>query len=121
MRGDITISDVMIADLVHRAEQTYPYECCGVLVSKGSRVNRILSLTNNSENPNISFEADPMELYGIEQGLETDEDVGGFYHSHPDAPAELSVADEKNMIPGMTYLILSVYEAKITDIKKYRK
>ena len=45
----------------------------------------------------------------------------GFYHSHADAEASLSDEDEENMIPGMVYAILPVFQGKPGQIRVYRK
>ena len=51
------------------------------------------------------------------RGLE----IVGIYHSHPDCPAILSKEDEKYMVPGLEYVIMSVQNGEVVDVKSYRK
>jgi proteasome lid subunit RPN8/RPN11 len=44
----------------------------------------------------------------------------GFYHSHPDAPAEPSQYDLLNAWPNVDYLIVSVVRAAAADVTCWR-
>ena len=68
------------------------------------------------------FITDPLEIYELECKAEKDGyKVVGFFHSHPDCEAVLSVEDEKYMIPKMLYLIVSVRDGIYRDVKGYIK
>ena len=63
-----------------------------------------------SDSPHNRYHIDPKELVRIQrQGRENGEDIVGFYHSHPDHPAQWSSTDlaEAHWI-GCSYVITSV-------------
>jgi proteasome lid subunit RPN8/RPN11 len=97
-------------------EETYPHECCGVLLGNfaddgSKRVSRIARCGNTREDsPHNRYHIDPKELIRIQrEGRERGEDIVGFYHSHPDHPARWSVTDlaEAHWF-GCSYVITSV-------------
>jgi proteasome lid subunit RPN8/RPN11 len=97
-------------------EETYPHECCGVLLGRfaddGSKaVSRIARCGNTREDsPHNRYHIDPKELVRIQrEGRERGEDIVGFYHSHPDHPAQWSSTDlaEAHWF-GCSYVITSV-------------
>ena len=97
-------------------EETYPHECCGVLLGRfeddGSRlVSSAVRCTNtHKESPQNRYQIDPHELVKIQrEGRQRDEDIIGFYHSHPDHPARWSSTDlaEAHWF-GCSYVITGV-------------
>ena len=97
-------------------EETYPHECCGVLLGRfaddGTKtVSRIARCGNTREDsPHNRYHIDPKELIRIQrEGRERGEDILGFYHSHPDHPARWSATDlaEAHWF-GCSYVITSV-------------
>jgi proteasome lid subunit RPN8/RPN11 len=102
--------------LRQHGEETYPHECCGVLLGQfddnGSKtVTRIARCGNTREDsPHNRYHIDPKELIRIQrEGRERVEDIVGFYHSHPDHPAQWSVTDlaEAHWF-GCSYVITSI-------------
>ena len=72
-----------------------------------------------TDSPQNRYHIDPKELVKIQrEGRERSEDIVGFYHSHPDHPAQWSKTDlaEAHWI-GCSYVITAVEkgEAKITN------
>ena len=76
-------------------EETYPNECCGVLLGKNegaqtNRVHRIVRAGNTrTDSAHNRYNIAPIELVRIQRearGLGLD--IVGFYHSHPDHPAQ---------------------------------
>ncbi|MFZ0480793.1 MAG: M67 family metallopeptidase [Terriglobales bacterium] len=101
-------------------ERTYPHECCGVLLGRfeddgAKTVTRAEACGNTrADSPHNRYSIDPKELVRIQrQGRERDEDIVGFYHSHPDHPAQWSTTDlaEAHWI-GCSYVITSVAQGK---------
>jgi proteasome lid subunit RPN8/RPN11 len=100
-------------------EETYPHECCGALIGKstpeGWRVTAAMRAGNTrTDSAHNRYNIAPLELVQIErearrQGL----DIAGFYHSHPDHPAQWSVTDfaEAHWL-GCSYLITEVAKGK---------
>lgn len=100
-------------------EETYPHECCGALLGKptaeGWKVNRAIRAGNTrTDSAHNRYNIAPLELVRIErsareQGLE----IAGFYHSHPDHPAQWSATDfaEAHWL-GCAYVITEVAKGK---------
>ena len=106
--------------LRQHGEETYPHECCGVLLGQfeenGSKtVSRIGRCGNTrADSPHNRYNIDPRELIRIQrEGRERGEDIIGFYHSHPDHPARWSQTDlaEAHWF-GCSYVITSVEKGK---------
>lgn len=114
-----------VYDAIRRhGEETYPYECCGVLlgqtISSGDlaqsfqRVNNVEEAVRagniRTDSAHNRYQIAPQELVKIQrQGRERGLDIVGFYHSHPDHPAQWSKTDlaEAHWI-GCSYVITAV-------------
>jgi proteasome lid subunit RPN8/RPN11 len=84
----------------------------------GSRtVSRIARCGNTrADSPHNRYHIDPRELIRIQrEGRERGEDIVGFYHSHPDHPAQWSTTDlaEAHWF-GCSYVITSVEKGAAT-------
>jgi proteasome lid subunit RPN8/RPN11 len=106
--------------LRQHGEETYPYECCGVLLGQfaddGSKTVTHIARAGNTrdDSPHNRYHIDPKELIRIQrEGRERGEDILGFYHSHPDHPARWSTTDlaEAHWF-GCSYVITSVEKGK---------
>jgi proteasome lid subunit RPN8/RPN11 len=67
-----------------------------------------------TDSPQNRYQIDPHELVKIQrQGRERDEDIIGFYHSHPDHPAQWSTTDlaEAHWF-GCSYVITAVQNGR---------
>ena len=110
--------------LREHGEETYPHECCGVLLGhstpEGWRVESAVRAGNTrTDSAHNRYQIAPIELVKIQreatkQGL----DIAGFYHSHPDHPAQWSPTDlaEAHWI-GCSYVITEVAKgmAQVTN------
>jgi|SRR5215469_10952804 len=101
-------------------EETYPHECCGVLLGQlqddGTRLVSSTARCGNTrtDSPHNRYNIDPRELIRIQrEGRARSEDIVGFYHSHPDHPARWSQTDlaDAHWI-GCSYVITSVEKGK---------
>ena len=101
-------------------EETYPHECCGVLLGHidddGVRAVTSTARAGNTrtDSAHNRYNIDPKELVRIQrEGRERGEDIIGFYHSHPDHPAQWSKTDlaEAHWF-GCSYVITSVEKGK---------
>ncbi len=112
------------ASLRRHGEETYPHECCGVLLGHfddpGSHpasktVTGIARCGNTrADSPHNRYSIDPKELIRIQrEGRNRGQEIVGFYHSHPDHPAQWSPTDlaEAHWI-GCSYVITSVEKGK---------
>jgi proteasome lid subunit RPN8/RPN11 len=105
-------------------ERTYPHECCGVLLGRsgedGNAVEAAVEAGNTrTDSAHNRYNIAPQELIRIQrQGRERGLDIVGFYHSHPDHPAQWSKTDfEEAHWIGCSYVITSVEQgaAQITN------
>jgi proteasome lid subunit RPN8/RPN11 len=108
--------------LRQHGEETYPHECCGVLLGRfeddGAKTVSTIAPCGNTrdDSPHNRYNIDPKELIRIQrEGRQRDEDIVGFYHSHPDHPAQWSVTDlaEAHWF-GCSYVITSVEKGAAT-------
>src|SRR6266567_2773955 len=106
--------------LRQHGEETYPHECCGVLLGQmgedGIRTVASLARAGNTrtDSAHNRYNIDPKELIRIQrEGRERGEDIVGFYHSHPDHPAQWSRTDfaEAHWF-SCSYVITSVEKGK---------
>ena len=95
----LQIPQPLYHQLRHHGEQTYPHECCGILLGKSDAdqitVHQIIPAGNTrTDSAHNRYNIAPQELIAAQrearkQGL----DIVGFYHSHPDHPAQYSPTD----------------------------
>ena len=110
----------LVFDAVRRhGEQTYPHECCGVLLGRINGDGRVITSAvacgnTRTDSPRNRYHIDPRELVRIQrEGRQRDEDILGFYHSHPDHPAHWSSTDLADAHWfGCSYMITSVRQGK---------
>ena len=123
----LKISQTAYASLRRHGEETYPLECCGVLLGRfeddgAKTVPRAVRCGNTrADSPENRYNIDPKELIRIQrEGRERGEDIVGFYHSHPDHPAQWSATDlaEAHWF-GCSYVITSVERGKAAATKAF--
>lgn len=100
-------------------EETYPDECCGVLIgnstSEGWRIEGAVGTCNSrTDSAHNRYSIAPLELVRIVRKARALKlDIAGFYHSHPDHPARWSATDfEEAYWLGCSYLITEVVHGK---------
>src|SRR5580698_5939592 len=111
----LKISDTVYSELRAHGEETYPHECCGVLLGNatpdGNHVREIVRAGNTrTDSAHNRYNIAPEELVKIQrQGRQLGLDIVGFYHSHPDHPAQWSPTDfaEAHWV-GCSYVITAV-------------
>jgi proteasome lid subunit RPN8/RPN11 len=117
----LRIHRTLLAQLRQHGEETYPHECCGVLVGEfdeageGRTVLTVVKCGNTrTDSPQNRYHISPAELVRIqrEAGL-VGHDIVGFYHSHPDCPAVWSSTDlAEAHWTGCSYVITRVEKGK---------
>jgi len=117
--SELHISRTIFDAIRAHGEETYPHECGGVLLghstADGWRVVEAVRAENRrTDSAHNRYMIAPVELVKIQrqahqQGL----DIAGFYHSHPDHPAQWSPTDfaEAHWI-GCSYVITEVAAGK---------
>ncbi|MFC5861547.1 M67 family metallopeptidase [Acidicapsa dinghuensis] len=115
----LLLSRGLYDELRAHGEETYPHECCGALLgtpgSGGWHVTKVVRAGNTrTDSAHNRYSISPLELVRIERdarqhGLE----IAGFYHSHPDHPAQWSKTDfEEAHWLGCVYVITTVAKGK---------
>jgi len=115
----LTIGRKEYEALRRHGEETYPHECCGVLLGRMDGDQRIVTSiarcgNTRDDSPHNRYHIDPRELVEIQrESRKRGEDIIGFYHSHPDHPARWSQTDlaEAHWY-GCSYAITSVEKGK---------
>ena len=121
-------SDAVAAIRAH-AREAYPQECCGALLGGDGReaaaarrvVAALPSANERADSAANRFLISGAEVHRLEgearrRGLE----VVGFYHSHPDHPAEPSAFDREHAWPWYSYVILAVRGGRDAELRSWR-
>jgi len=112
-----------LSSMRQAAEEDYPLEACGLLVGNitdtGWQVQGIRPVANlNEERASDRFQLDPAGYQAIDRELRnTDLEIIGVYHSHPDCPAKPSPTDLGSAWEGFAYPIVSVCDGKAVDVR----
>jgi proteasome lid subunit RPN8/RPN11 len=114
-------------------EESYPNECCGVLLGKNivgegdsaaavNHVRQIVRAGNTrTDSAHNRYNIAPQELVKIQrQARGLGLDIVGFYHSHPDHPAQWSTTDfaEAHWL-SCSYVITSVEQGKAATTNSF--
>jgi proteasome lid subunit RPN8/RPN11 len=113
--------------LRRHGEEAYPEESCGVLAGRfgdgGSAVVFAIRCNNvRRDSPRNRYAIDPKELIQVQREARKEGlDIVGFYHSHPDHPAEWSSTDldEANWV-GCSYVITSAARGQAAETRSFR-
>jgi proteasome lid subunit RPN8/RPN11 len=116
----LRIQKTILDQLREHGEQTYPHECCGVLVGEfdelaNKTVQSAVACGNTrTDSPQNRYHISPSELIRIQrEAALAGHDIVGFYHSHPDWPAKWSSTDlDEAHWTGCSYVITSVENGK---------
>lgn len=109
-------------------EEIYPDECCGILLGKTDEAggNEILAVmragNTRTDSAHNRYHISPVELIQAQRvGRESGLEILGFYHSHPDHPAQWSPTDfaEAHWI-GCSYVITAVEQGKAAVTNSFR-
>ena len=119
-------ADTRVAVQEH-AERGYPDEVCGLLIGSFDGADKVVRQVVPVENEweavderRRRFLITPdvfarQERQARQDGLE----IVGFYHSHPDHPAEPSEYDRDHAWPGYSYVIASVGRESVQDTRSW--
>ena len=115
----LRISQQLYDELRAHGEETYPQECCGIMMGKGVgddlQVAGLIRAGNTrTDSAHNRYNIAPQELIKAQrEGRKAGLDIVGFYHSHPDHPAQWSSTDfaEAHWF-GCAYVITAVAKGK---------
>jgi proteasome lid subunit RPN8/RPN11 len=113
----LKITQSILEQIRRHGEETYPHECCGVLLGRMDAENNVREVSRSvragnthADSPQNRYNIDPRELIAAQRlAREAGEDIVGFYHSHPDHPARWSETDfNEAHWYGCSYVITTV-------------
>src|SRR5271154_5601030 len=120
----LRLTEQVYGTIRRHGEETYPHECCGVLLGRSEDgVNAVEDAiragNTRTDSAHNRYHIAPQELVKIQRlGRERGLDIVGFYHSHPDHPAQWSQTDfaEAHWL-GCSYVITAVEKgtAQVTN------
>src|SRR6201995_4182289 len=94
----LILSRALYDDLRAHGEATYPNECCGILLGRADtdaiRVPTLIPAGNTrTDSAHNRYHIAPEELIAAQrQARNSGLDIVGFYHTHPDHPAQWSTS-----------------------------
>src|SRR5215472_9526848 len=122
----IKIPAPVLREVYDHTEASYPNECCGLLIGttdkdKNRTVHTFRKCKNlNTERARDRYEMDPLDMLRTEREFENSEwDIIGIYHSHPDHPSRPSQTDTDRAWPDYSYVIISVRHGKVASANSW--
>jgi proteasome lid subunit RPN8/RPN11 len=106
----------------HGAEG-YPDEICGIML--GTQSELVVTEVKRARNMIVErsrdrYEIDPIDHIRIQREADAEGlDIVGYYHSHPDHPAQASRFDTERAWAGYVYVIVSVEKGKPVDANAF--
>jgi proteasome lid subunit RPN8/RPN11 len=112
------------------AQKTYPDECCGILYGRDIRSDAgVRRVVGRIERVGNEFEASERRrrflitpdvmLRAQQEADRRGEEILGFYHSHPDAPARPSEFDREHAWGFYSYVIVSIAKGEAVDMTSW--
>ena len=101
----------------------YPDEICGIML--GPQGDHVVTEVRRARNIIVErsrdrYEIDPLDHIRIQREADNAGlDIIGYYHSHPDHPAQASRFDTERAWAGYVYVIVSVMEGKPVDANAF--
>ena len=123
----LTITPTQLTLIQDHSLKDYPHECVGALLGTVDSATghkfciELITLENTStENKQRRFAITDQDYKWLEeQAKDKQLSLLGFYHSHPDHPAQPSETDLKFAWPFFSYLIQSVNKETAIDCLSY--
>ena len=112
----LEVGDRLLEEIGEHGARAYPNECCGALLgivteSEEKQVQALLPLDNRREGEaartRFLVTADDF-LWAEKQARAQGREILGFYHSHPDHPAQPSEFDREHALPWYSYIVVRV-------------
>ena len=118
----VTLTNEVAAAIREHGRETFPHECCGALIGRTGVVVEAFALPNTTdEGPRRRFLVRPRDYQAAEaRATASGGELLGFYHSHPDHPAEPSQYDLDHAWPFFSYVIVSVRGGDAMEMRSWR-
>jgi proteasome lid subunit RPN8/RPN11 len=121
----LRIQQTVLDEIQAHMRETYPDECCGLIIGvsdngarSGLGARRCRNL--NTDRARDRYELDPADMLKASHELSgTGQDIVGIYHSHPDHPSRPSEFDRDHAWPGWSYMIGSVMNGRVASVQSW--
>ena len=116
----------LLREMHEHLGRAYPEEGCGVLLGREAdgrrRITRVIGFENRLEASRRNrYVIAPEQLLQAEREARALElEVLGFFHSHPDHPAQPSAFDLEHAWPYYSYVIVSLHGGRVADSRSWR-
>ncbi|HEY4330817.1 MAG TPA: M67 family metallopeptidase [Phycisphaerae bacterium] len=109
----LTLNPMALSDMLVHAAESYPNECCGIVLGSSSAISQTVRARNLATEPRRNYVVDPLAILKAESGDRSiSVDIAGFYHSHPDHPGVPSGLDMEQSWDTYLYIIIPVFGGK---------
>ena len=110
--------------ILEHVRQTYPHECCGLMVGNGSLSKEVIDyriIPNiNHDRAHDRYIMDPKVFNQIDGELrEKKLEILGIYHSHPDHPSRPSEFDREHAWPIYSYVVIACEKGVKTQAQSW--
>ena len=118
----VSLNEAVRTAIRGHGRETYPNECCGALIGRAGDVAESFALPNTTaEGPRRRFLVRPADYQAAEaRATASGAELLGFYHSHPDHPAQPSQYDLDHAWPFFSYVIVSVRDGEPRELRSWR-
>ena len=115
------INKMHLSEIINHCEKGYPKESCGILAGKNGTVEKVFQMENRADTPQTCYFMKPEEQLKVMKEIRSlNLELLSIYHSHIDVPAYPSSKDVTlAFYPDAIYIILSIKDGKLSDIKVY--
>jgi proteasome lid subunit RPN8/RPN11 len=121
----LEIPRLVLDEIQKHMEETYPHECCGLIVGDFGDEARVAATSRRCGNLNTEraadrYELDPKDMLAVEKEFrDSPWEIIGIYHSHPDHPSRPSRTDLNHAWPGWSYMIGSVEKGSVVSVRSW--
>jgi proteasome lid subunit RPN8/RPN11 len=135
---EVILSEAAWAEISRHAVETFPEECCGVVLHRGDRdetrrleniQNRLHALDPDTypRHATIAYAMDPKELQKtLDEAAAAGAKITAFYHSHPNHEAYFSAEDKafatpfgEPTFPDAAQIVISIYDGAVKRLAAY--
>lgn len=104
------LKPALAQEIVHYAREALPNECCGVILGVKGTAEQIVPIPNSASEPLYNYHMDDKALLKVlYQAEHYQQEVIGFYHSHPRTDPIPSLTDTQLAhYPDVAYVIVGL-------------
>jgi proteasome lid subunit RPN8/RPN11 len=124
----IKVKKEHLEQIRRHGEQSYPHECCGFLLGANEEgmnlLGEVYPAQNEREDSRHNRYLITPDQYKRADAYARSRELGiiGYYHSHPDHPAQPSLYDlDHSCWPGESYIIVAVERGRAAALNSFTK